>query len=63
MQLAEDLTKTRLEKLARIQPAVQEREEMAQKNIRRIVKTGLLPYQLKTFTSKPEALAWLRTGI
>lgn len=60
MQLAADLMKTRLQKLARIQPIDPTRETNAQENIRRIMQNGLLPYQLQTFTSKAQALTWLQ---
>lgn len=59
MQLATDLVNTRLQKLARIQPINDKREINAQENIRQIKQAGLLPYQLKTFTNKPDAIAWL----
>lgn len=59
MQLAADLYKTRLQKVARIQPTNVQRETIAQENINQIKQSGLLPYQLRTFTNKPDAIAWL----
>lgn len=58
--LASQLVKTRLQKLARIQPIDLNVEIRAQENIQNIASSGLLPYQLKTFTVKEEALNWLK---
>lgn len=60
MQFAADLVKTRLEKVARIQPIDKTREMKAQENINEIKQAGLLPYQVKTFTNRAEAKAWLK---
>lgn len=60
MQLAADLMKTRLQKVARVQPIDQIRENNAQENIRKIIESGLLPYQLQTFANKAEAMDWLK---
>ena len=60
LQLASDLQKTRIQKVARIQPLDQTRELTAQENIKRIQQAGLLSYQIQTFISKDEALAWLK---
>jgi hypothetical protein len=60
LELAADLAKTRLQKLARIQPNVQLSEVIAQQNIRQIKLAGLMSYQLQTFTSRPEAIEWLK---
>lgn len=59
MQLAADLMRTRLQKVARIQPVNMMQETRAQENISRIRQVGLLPYQLETFTSRTAAMAWL----
>ena len=59
LQLAADLVNTRLQKVARIQPADNQRETMAQNNINQVKLSGLLPYQLQTFTNKSDAMAWL----
>lgn len=60
MNLAAQLAKTRLVKLARIQPMAQDRELKAQQNIEDLQRSGLIPYALRTFTSHAEALAWLQ---
>lgn len=60
MQLAADLLKTRLQKVARIQPVDPIRESNAQSNIRHMAQNNLLPYQLQTFTSKAAAMDWLQ---
>ena len=63
LRLAADLAKTRLQKVARIQPVDSLREVRAQQNIERAREAGLLPYELKTFGSKEDALAWLVSPI
>lgn len=59
LKLATDLAKTRLQKVARIQPKSPERETKAQANISNMQTIGLLPYQLRTFGNRADALAWL----
>ena len=58
-QLAAELAKTRLQKVARIQPLDPLREKQAQKNIERAKEEGLLPYRVKSFAEKTEAIDWL----
>lgn len=60
LNLAVQLAKTRLVKLARIQPVSREREVKAQQNIEDLKRSGLIPYELRTFTNHAEALAWLQ---
>ncbi|MDX5419725.1 MAG: hypothetical protein LPK09_10960 [Hymenobacteraceae bacterium] len=60
LNLAAQLAKTRLVKLARIQPVSRERAIKAQRNIEELQRSGLIPYELRTFTSHAEALAWLQ---
>lgn len=60
LELAAELAKSRLRKMARIQPKLQESEEVAQENIKRIKQAGLLSYELQTFSSRDEALEWLQ---
>ena len=57
--LAAGVANTRVQKVARIQSMVSTVESNAQNNIRHIQGSQLLPYQLKNFTSKADALAWL----
>ncbi|MBD1396504.1 hypothetical protein H9Q13_04950 [Pontibacter sp. JH31] len=59
MELAAQLSKTRLIKLARIQPASKDREVKAQENIEVLQRSGLISYELRSFTNHREALAWL----
>ncbi|WP_439879724.1 hypothetical protein ACSX1A_11105 [Pontibacter sp. MBLB2868] len=61
MQLAAELAKTRLKKVARIRPSDSEREISSQDRINQIKHAGLLPYEVKTFTSRAEANAWLKS--
>jgi hypothetical protein len=60
MRLATALLKTRIEKLARVQPVDLERENVAQANIAKMREAGIITYQLQTFNSKDEAIAWLK---
>ncbi len=60
LHLAEALVTTRLQKLARIHPIDLNREIRAQENIQNLKASGLLTYQLQTFTSKDQALTWLQ---
>ncbi len=57
--LAGALTKTRVLKVARVQSPSSTIEKTAQNNIRHI-KAQSLSYQLQNFTSKADAVAWLR---
>ena len=57
--LAAGFMKTRVQKLARLQSAKASVEDTAQENIKHITETLPLTFQLKNFTSKAEALAWL----
>lgn len=59
LQLAEELTRTRLQRVARIQPKDPEKELRAQQNIKQIEKEIVLPYQIHTFSDRAEALKWL----
>jgi hypothetical protein len=62
IKLASELAKTRLEKVARVQPVDPMHETRAQANINRIKQAGLLPYQLQTFSTREEAIKWLLSG-
>ncbi|MEJ8800816.1 hypothetical protein [Pontibacter sp. H249] len=57
--LATELSKTRLQKLARIKPADPNKEARAQENIKEIEKSGTIPFLVRTFSSKTEAINWL----
>ncbi|MHC2992744.1 hypothetical protein OB13_14555 [Pontibacter sp. HJ8] len=59
LELAAELSKTRLQKLARIQPRDPGQEIKAQVNINLMKQSGLLPYELETFSNRAQAIAWL----
>ncbi|WP_161888680.1 hypothetical protein [Pontibacter russatus] len=59
MYLAAGVMKTRVQKLARLQSAKASVEATAQENIKHITDSQLLSFQLKNFTSRAEAVAWL----
>ncbi|WP_276499691.1 hypothetical protein [Pontibacter litorisediminis] len=59
ISLAASLAKTRLQKVARIHPLNPTRESIAQENISNILRAGPLPYQLRTFSNRTQALQWL----
>ena len=59
IQLAAELSKTRLQKVARIQPADPNKEARAQENIKQIEKSSLLPFEIRTFSGRKEAIDWL----
>ncbi|WP_157593100.1 hypothetical protein [Rufibacter tibetensis] len=61
IQLATALAKTRLQKVARIQPLDPVLENKAQNNISRIHQKGVLTYELRTFSSNQEAVKWLQS--
>ena len=61
MQLAAELARTRLQRVARIQPIDPKKELKAQENIKQIEKVLPLPYQLRTFTERAAALEWLKS--
>jgi hypothetical protein len=60
--LAMGLAGTRLWKVARVQSPSAAVETRAQDNIRNIQNAQPLPFQLRNFTGKAEAMAWLRAG-
>lgn len=60
MELAAELAKTRLQKLARIQPHDPGKEIKAQVNINLMKQAGLLPFELENFSNRAQALAWLQ---
>lgn len=57
--LAAGLQKTRIQKVARLASLNIEVENSAQNNIKHISQTAVLPFQLRNFTDRTEALAWL----
>lgn len=61
LELAGMLAKTRLIKIARVQPNNLEYEARAQQNIDAARKAGLLAYEVATFTTPEEALDWLKS--
>lgn len=58
--LAAGLTKTRVQKVARVQSPSSAVETRAQENISHIRKLSQLPFELRNFTSKAEATEWLK---
>jgi hypothetical protein len=58
--LAAELVRTRLQKMARIQPYDANKEVKAQENIKLIQGQGLIRYQVRSFTERQEALKWLQ---
>lgn len=62
MYLAAGLMKTRLQKVARVQSTSEAVEKTAQGNMRHIKETQSLPFELQNFTSKTEALEWLKSN-
>lgn len=59
VSLAAGFMKTRVQKLARLQSGMATVEATAQENIKHITDSQLLSFQLKNFTSRAEAVAWL----
>ena len=59
LYLAAGLMRTRVQKVARLQSASNAVETTAQGNIKHIRETQALPFDLKNFTSRAEAVAWL----
>ncbi|RDV11498.1 hypothetical protein DXT99_24510 [Pontibacter diazotrophicus] len=57
--LAAGLTKTRVQKVARVQSPSATVENTAQHNIRHISVSQKLPFELQNFSSKALALEWL----
>src|SRR5688500_3020790 len=57
--LAAGLVQTRVQKVAREQTQITNVETTAQFNISHIQASLSLPFQLKNFTSKADAIAWL----
>ena len=58
--LAKGLMKTRVQKVARLQSASTTVEKLAQGNLKHIQESGALPFQLKNFTNKADALEWMQ---
>ncbi|MFD3003924.1 hypothetical protein ACFS7Z_26445 [Pontibacter toksunensis] len=57
--LAAGLMKTRVEKVARVQSVSPTVESTAQKNIEHVRQSVSLPFELRNFTSRTEAVEWL----
>ena len=60
LYLAFGLMHTRVEKVARVQSPSQAVETTAEENIRHIKETQILSYELRNFTDKADAIAWLK---
>ncbi|WP_162426719.1 hypothetical protein [Pontibacter pudoricolor] len=58
--LARGFATTRIQKVARLQSPSQPIEKLAQNNIKSLEQTQILPFQLKNFSYKTEATAWLK---
>ncbi|MBF9255044.1 hypothetical protein I2I11_17230 [Pontibacter sp. 172403-2] len=59
MYLAMGVMKTRVQKVARLESYNSTLEEAAQNNVRHIEESQLLPFLIKNFTCKADAVAWL----
>ncbi|GAB3204635.1 hypothetical protein ABID22_002493 [Pontibacter aydingkolensis] len=59
ISLATELSKTRLQKVARIKPVDLNKEARAQENIKQIEKSGSLPFAIRTFSDRADAINWL----
>ena len=57
--LAAGLAQTRVQQVARVQSRSTNVETTAQDNIKHIQTSLSLPFQLRNFTSKADAIAWL----
>ena len=57
--LAAGLVRTRVQQVARVQSRSTNVETTAQDNIKHIQTSLSLPFQLRNFTSKADAMAWL----
>jgi hypothetical protein len=60
LTLAAGIMTTRVGKVARVQSPSSEVEQTAQGNISHLKETQQLPFELRNFTSKTEALTWLK---
>lgn len=60
--LATGLIKTRVQQIARLQSPSTTVEKTAQGNIRHIQESLSLPFQLKNFNSKADAIEWLMSN-
>ncbi|MCX2739788.1 hypothetical protein [Pontibacter anaerobius] len=60
MTLAAGVMKTRVEKVARVQSPSEAVEQTSERNIHHLKQTQQLPFELRNFTSKAEAIAWLK---
>lgn len=58
--LAAGIMRTRVGKVARVQSTSEEVEQKAQGNIRHLKQAQQLPFEFRNFTSKAEAMAWLK---
>ncbi|WP_205500183.1 hypothetical protein [Rufibacter psychrotolerans] len=56
--LTAGLARTRLQKLARVQAGSPAVEAAAEKNLQ-VAQTALLPFELRNFSNKQDALTWL----
>ncbi|MBC5773073.1 hypothetical protein H8S95_03280 [Pontibacter sp. KCTC 32443] len=57
--LASGITSTRVQKVARLQANLQSVESTARNNISHIQESQKLPFELRSFTDKQEAISWL----
>ncbi|WP_439881987.1 hypothetical protein ACSX1A_02260 [Pontibacter sp. MBLB2868] len=60
--LAAGIMKTRVQKVARLQSPSTTVETTAQENIKHIKDVQTLPFLLKSFSSRPEAIEWLEAS-
>ena len=59
--LADGFSKTRVQKVARLQSATHEVENLAQGNISEITREALLPFQIESFSDLNAAMSWLNS--
>ncbi|KAA3440274.1 hypothetical protein [Rufibacter hautae] len=60
MYLAAGLSRTRLQKVARLQSSSEGVEKVSERNIEQIKAAQQLPFALRNFRAKAEALDWLK---
>ncbi|WP_439882735.1 hypothetical protein ACSX1A_06100 [Pontibacter sp. MBLB2868] len=59
VQFLSDLILTQVQKVARIQRVDPHVEKVVQTSLEHLKEVGLIPFQLQTFASKSDAIAWL----
>ncbi len=62
LYLATAIAKTRLQRMARVRPLSNTTEAKSLVQIRHIKEKHQFPFQLQSFSSRPEAISWLVTN-